>query len=363
MPVEQAIWRIEEQPVKLKTASLQSENLLEELIVRDISILDENWLLIGRQVATGYGSYIDLLALDAAGTVIVIELKRNKTPREVVAQAIDYASWVEKLETDELAEIYKKFSSKYLGKEESLNNAIKIKYGLNLVEDDLNQTHQIVVVGSELDSSTERIVKYLNDKDIPINVLFFRVFADGDKQYLSRAWLLDPVETQGIAAASARDSEPWNGEYYVSFGHGQGRSWEDAVKYGFISAGGGKWYTQTLNKLKEGDRVWVNIPHTGYVGVGIVQDTPRKYSEYEVEINGGKVPFASLDKNAIYHEEFIHDEDKSEYFVTVKWQKVVAVSQAISEIGFFGNQNTVCQPSTPKWRHTVERLKTVWKIQ
>ena len=34
---------------------------------------------------------------------IVIELKRNQTPREMVAQALDYASWVQDLEPDELA--------------------------------------------------------------------------------------------------------------------------------------------------------------------------------------------------------------------------------------------------------------------
>ena len=27
-------------------------------------------------------------------------------------------------------------------------------------------------------------------------------------------------------------------------------------------------------------------------------------------------------------------------------------------MGDFKNQNTVCQPRAPKWRHTVERLKT-----
>jgi hypothetical protein len=27
------------------------------------------------------------------------------------------------------------------------------------------------------------------------------------------------------------------------------------------------------------------------------------------------------------------------------------------EIGLFGNQNTVCKPTTPKWRSTVDRLK------
>jgi len=28
----------------------------------------------------------------------------------------------------------------------------------------------------------------------------------------------------------------------------------------------------------------------------------------------------------------------------------------------FGNQNTVCKPTTPKWRTTVERLKERWNI-
>lgn len=44
----------------------------------------------------------------------------------------------------------------------------------------------------------------------------------------------------------------------------------------------------------------------------------------------------------------------------VKWLNAVPANQAINEVGLFGNQNTVCQPTTPKWRHTVERLKTVF---
>ncbi len=363
MPVEQAIWKITKDPMRLREESLETENLLEELITRDVSILNENWLLIGRQVSTGFNSYIDLLALDAAGTLIVIELKRAKTPREVVAQAIDYASWAEHLEASQLAEIYDKFSTKYLKKSDTLNNAVRSKFGTSVTEDDINQTHQIVVVGSELDSSTERIVQYLSDKNIPINVLFFRVFSDGENKYLSRAWLIDPGETQVLATSSARESEPWNGEYYVSYGHDLGRKWEDAIKYGFVSAGGGRWYSKTLNKLNEGDRVWVNLPHIGYVGVGIVQDTARQLSEFEVEVNGKKIPYMKAEKLSRLHEEFINDEDKTEYFVRVKWIKTVPVNQAVSEIGFFGNQNTVCAPTTPKWRHTVERLKSLWQIK
>lgn len=44
-------------------------------------------------------------------------------------------------------------------------------------------------------------------------------------------------------------------------------------------------------------------------------------------------------------------------FVPVQWEKTVPLERAVQEIGFFGNQNTVCKPTTPKWRSTVERLK------
>nr|WP_281430418.1 hypothetical protein [Salinicola acroporae] len=67
--------------------------------MQDVSILNRDWLLIGRQVRTAFDKLIDLLAIDANGTVIIIELKRDKTPREVVAQTIDYASWIAGLGT------------------------------------------------------------------------------------------------------------------------------------------------------------------------------------------------------------------------------------------------------------------------
>jgi RecB family endonuclease NucS len=36
-------------------------------------------------VLTSYNKYIDLLAIDRNGSIVIIELKRDKTPRDVVA--------------------------------------------------------------------------------------------------------------------------------------------------------------------------------------------------------------------------------------------------------------------------------------
>ena len=95
MPIEIAIWQIEENSLKrLKFSKLKLEENLQKAIERDISIVSDEFLLIGSQVATSYAKKIDMLAINGEGNLIIIELKRDKTPREVVAQVLDYASWV-----------------------------------------------------------------------------------------------------------------------------------------------------------------------------------------------------------------------------------------------------------------------------
>jgi hypothetical protein len=327
------------------------------MIVEDPKILSDRWMLIGRQVRTTHGGYIDLLALNQDGQLIVIELKRDITPREVVAQALDYASWAMNIPSEEVASIYSQFSNGG-----SLSEAFQKRFAQTLDEEQLNGSHQIVVVASSLDSSTERIVNYLNGMNVPINVIFFQVFQDGDNQYLSRAWLIDPVETEIKATAGTGPTGEWNGEYYVSFGEDEDRHWDEAVKYGFISAGGGKWYTQTLSMLSPGDRVWVNVPQQGYVGVGKVTGPSVRLNDFQVDIDGTMKPFLEV-AQAKYYRDFIDDEEKSEYFVPVEWIFTKKIPEAVSEVGFFGNQNTVARPRTHKWIHTIDRLKKRFDIQ
>lgn len=358
MPIRHAIWKVGTQPQALAESTLPSETLLEEMIKKAPSILSDEWMLIGQQENTGYGGRIDLLAIAPDGSIILIELKRNKTPRDVVAQALDYASWVEKLRPEEIVAIYGRFAP---GRD--LAADFKARFKTELDEESLNQAHQIVVVAASLDESTERIVQYLNERDIAINVLFFQVFNHGSEQLLSRAWLMDPVHVQVNATATKDDqSEPWNGEFYVSFGRDPNRSWNEAVKYGFISAGGGEWYTGTLRLLNPGDRIWVNIPGTGYVGVGAVTGKATPAAEFKVTTPQGEQLFMSVATEGAYHREYIDDPQKSEYFVAVEWQKSLETKNAIKEIGLFGSTHIVCRPKTQKWRHTIERLKDRFKI-
>jgi hypothetical protein len=354
MPIRTAIWKVAPHPEPLAEALLASEQLLENMIVESPRLLSDEWMLIGQQEDTGLGGRIDLLAIAPDGSLVLIELKRGLTPRDVVAQALDYAGWVEKLRTEDIAAIYGRFEP---GR--SLAQDFRQRFGQDLDEESLNQSHQIIIVAASLDDSTERIVAYLNERDIPINVLCFQVFTHGTEQLLSRTWLLDPVRTQ-VSAAATRDgsNEPWNGEFYCNFGHGESRSWADAVQYGFVSAGGGSFYSKTLQLLNPGDRVWVNVPGRGYVGVGRATGRAQPAASFRVTTPAGDVPVLEVAKGGHYHREFVNDAERCEYFVPMRWLQTVPLENAMHEIGLFGNQNTVCKPTTPKWRSTVERLKS-----
>ena len=353
MPIRTAIWKVAAPPEPLAESSLVKEQLLEAMIVAAPRMLSDEWMLIGRQEDTGFGGRVDLLAIAPDGSLVLIELKRDRTPREVVAQALDYAGWVEKLRTEDIAAVYGRFAP---GR--SLAQDYRQRFGHDLDEETLNQSHQIIIVAASLDDSTERIVGYLSEREIPINVLCFQIFTHGAEQLLTRAWLLDPVRTQVSAAAPvAGPNEPWNGEFYASFGDSKSRSWADAVKYGFICGGGGAWYSKTLQLLGPGDRVWVKVPGSGFVGVCRAMGRAQPAATFKVTTPAGEFPVLEVARGGSYHREFVSDPERCEYFVPVRWLQTVPLKEAVQEIGMFGNQNTVCKPTTPKWRSTVERLK------
>jgi hypothetical protein len=115
-----------------------------------------------------------------------------------------------------------------------------------------------------------------------------------------------------------------------------------------------------MSNLESGDRIWINMPKSGYVGVGIVTEKSAPVREAVFIINEQETPFFDLPLNANYGGKEAHD--KEEHLVKVEWLKTVSKSKAVSEYGFFGNQNTVCRPKADKWEFTIKRLKELWKI-
>jgi len=193
MPEDIRIWEILNNNTlkEIKKSKLDLEEKLENWSARDISLLSDDLLVIGRQIETDFGGIIDLLGLDSNGDVVIVELKRDRTPREVTAQVLDYASWVKDLSNEKLTEI----AEEYLGENLSLDEAFKREFGDDLPEI-LNENHHMVIVSSEIDSSTERIIRYLSDTyGVGINVVTFQYYRDDNsKEYLGRVFLIDPSQ-------------------------------------------------------------------------------------------------------------------------------------------------------------------------
>jgi hypothetical protein len=341
-------------------STIESESMLETALSQDFSILDPQLMLLGRQIPTAYGKFIDMLAIDISGNIAIIELKKNRTPREVVSQLLDYASWVQSLSYEEIASIY---AEKNHGAK--LEEGFSERFGTSLPER-INESHELIVVASEVDSSTERIISYLSDNyGVPVNAVFFRFFKDEGRKYLARTWLIDPEEVEQKTTKSnlKKGAEPWNGrDFYVSIGELDRRNWEDCRHYGFVCGGGGKWYSQTLNLLFPGARVFVNIPKAGYVGVGIVKEPAVPVSEFKVDnsllvgsANSSGEAIALLDAplQAPNMGEHSDDPDLSEYVVRIDWIKAVPKSEAYWEKGLFAIQHTACRLAS---RFTIERL-------
>ena len=90
MAVQMGIWRVNGTKLTPVVSSVVGlEKQLEDYIESDPTILGQPLLILGRQVQTT-GGPLDLLAMDSTGAVHVIELKRDKTPRDVAAQVLDY---------------------------------------------------------------------------------------------------------------------------------------------------------------------------------------------------------------------------------------------------------------------------------
>ena len=189
------LWKVAEGavPEKIPNSKIGLEERLEDWLQREISMLDPNLLVVGRQVPTAYGGFIDLLCIDREGFLVVVELKQGQTTREVTAQALDYASWAKDLNTDDIEEMI----------EGSLEDALKERFGE--VPEALCERHRSIIVAEAIDDSTERIVHYLSELGVPINFARMHAFKDDSsgQEMLAQVFLVEPEIARDRARSSS----------------------------------------------------------------------------------------------------------------------------------------------------------------
>jgi hypothetical protein len=179
------------------------ETILEDWLESnpDGIIEDESILVIGRQVLTNLGGFIDLVGLDRKGNVIVVELKRNRTPRDALAQALEYASFIERLDMSQLESILRSYLN-----DESLGLAEHHREYFELAPDEavaFNKDQRIVLVGQKITPDIRQTASFLGSKGISVTCVEFTFFqAAGGTRLLSQEIVVGKESDKPMYVAS-----------------------------------------------------------------------------------------------------------------------------------------------------------------
>ena len=206
MPQKIRLWRIspKDKLDEVDAKEIDLEKRMGDWLEENISLLGDDLMVIGREVPTDFNSKIDLLCLDSKGDLVVVELKKGRTPREVTTQALDYSSWVRDLSYEQISKI----AENYQGiAPSSLEEAFQRTFEVDSLPETLNDGHRAVIVAESIDNDTERIVRYLSDFNVPINVATLQHFESADgAELIAQVFLIEPEVAEEKARKESRKS-------------------------------------------------------------------------------------------------------------------------------------------------------------
>ena len=196
MATEIKVWQIingKLQPIEttmIEAGRKEAEDL-EKWIKSNPLILGEDILIIGEQVPTKSGS-IDFLGIDKSGNLVTIELKRDKLPRVVLSQAIDYASDVASWDVDKISEVCTKYTGQSL--EDYLNEKFE---DVDLEDLTINKTQRILLVGFSIEESLQRMIEWLsNNYGVSINAVVLKYIKTKSNEELIARTVIIPEEIE-----------------------------------------------------------------------------------------------------------------------------------------------------------------------
>lgn len=166
----------ENKPSRLNLTDIPAERNLEDWIVHDPSLLEQGLVIVGRQIRME-GGLLDLLALDPQGRWVLIEIKRERLRREVIAQAIDYASCLYQLDPETLRLECDNFL-RSVGSNLTLEELL-VQRGRKLEAETDERDVTVYLVGTSLALGLERMVQYLVKREMSLRLVTISAFQDG----------------------------------------------------------------------------------------------------------------------------------------------------------------------------------------
>lgn len=148
--------------------NLELEHHLESWLENSPQALTQEPLLwIGRQTSASVEDstiFPDLLGVDAEGNLVIVELKRDETPREVVAQLLEYAAWANELSDPQIhriAETY--FATRSEVQDKTFDDVFRIVFDILETDElpELNRVLRLFIVAEEIPTRIAQVCRFL----------------------------------------------------------------------------------------------------------------------------------------------------------------------------------------------------------
>ena len=196
---------------------------LEDLLAENVNLIeasgdeDETLLIIGRQVPTATGKWMDLVAIDNTGALILIEVKRDakdvKARRDnAEIQAVRYVASLATLRTiDELVvKLYAPYIERYqkVSSAENDGGRTAVEWARKrlsefilqnqIAPERVNHAQKIVLIGAGFDKDTTSAAAWMAENGLPLRVIELRPFKLGEHYALDVHQVIPPAESDGF---------------------------------------------------------------------------------------------------------------------------------------------------------------------
>lgn len=186
-----AMYRVQSKENKMqlflstKFSDHYQEHDLENWLEQNPQILTdgEPLLIISRQPSTPFSGVPDLIGLDEDGNTVVVELKRGRPPRDVLAQALEYAAWLASLSGDEIERLANNYLQSrtlaeawheaFAGEVTEVEGETAVTLPATL---QLNTHQRIFVVVEGNDDRITAVARYLRTQGVDINLIEYRYY-------------------------------------------------------------------------------------------------------------------------------------------------------------------------------------------
>ncbi len=177
------------------------------------AIAQEPLLIIGRQTTAvdEYGTiFPDLLGIDKDGNLVIIELKKGRTPREVIAQLLEYAAWANDLSDEKIHDIATHYIKSSCS-EKDIETLFLETFEMDEVPA-LNQRLRLFVAAEEISASVAKVCRFLRQvHGVDVNCIQFNIFQTESGEVLVSSESFVGLEDV-VAPKKTVTSERWTGE-------------------------------------------------------------------------------------------------------------------------------------------------------